>query len=141
MALSDLWLIDGREYEWGDIRLNVGGVEIEGFRSVSGKESQEKDYLHAKGRSARSIQRGNKTVSGSLTFTQSELIAIERATGKSILDLKVDIIVSCVPEGSPKIRTVIYKAAEFTDVEEKMSQGDKFMEIELPFLALRRVVL
>ena len=141
MALSDLWLIDGREYEWGDIRLNVGGIEIEGFRNVSGKESQEKDFLHAKGRNPRSIQRGNKTYVGSLTFTQSEIIAIERATGKSILDLTVDIIVAYVPDDSPKIRTVVYKAAEFTDVEEKMAQGDKFMEIELPFLSLRRIVL
>lgn len=138
-TISDLWLINGREYEWADIRLNVGGIEIGGFRNVSYKESQEKDFLHAKGRNPRSIQRGNKSYTGSLTFTQSEIIAIERATGKSILDLKVDIIIAYVPEDSPKIRKVTLKGAEFTDVEEKMAQGDKFMEIELPFLALRKI--
>lgn len=141
MALSDLVLINGREYEWGDIRLNVGGIEIEGFRNVSYKASQEKDFLHAKGRNPRSIQRGNKTYTGSLTFTQSELIAIERATGESILDLKVDIVVAFVPDDSPLIYTVVLKGAEFTDEEEKLAQGDKFMEIELPFLALRLVKL
>lgn len=136
-TLSDLWLINGREYEWADIRLNVGGVEVDGFRNVNYKESQEKEHLHAKGRDPRSIQRGNKAPSGSLTFTQSEIIALERATGKSLLDLKVDIIIAFVPDDSPKIRVVTIKGAEFTDVEEKMAQGDKFMEIELPFLALR----
>ncbi|HML64648.1 MAG TPA: hypothetical protein PKC55_07455 [Dysgonomonas sp.] len=105
------------------------------------KPSQEKDFLHAKGRNPRSIQRGNKTYTGTLTFTQSELIAIQRATGKSILDLKVDIVVAFVPDDSPMIHTVVIKGAEFTDAEQKMAQGDKFMEIELPFLALRIIEL
>lgn len=141
MALSDILLINGREYDWGDIKLNVGGIEIEGFRNVSYKASQEKDFLHAKGRNPRAIQRGNKTFSGSLTFTQSELIAIERATGRSILDIKVDIIITYAPENSPKIYTVILKGCEFTDSEQKMAQGDKFMEIELPFIALRMITV
>lgn len=139
MAISDLWLINGREYEWADIKLNIGGIEIDGFRNISYKESQEKEHLHAKGREARSIQRGNKIYTGSLTLTQSEIIAIERATLKPITDLKVDIVIAYVPDGSSKIYTVVLKGAEFTDAEQKMAQGDKFMEIELPFLALRMV--
>lgn len=137
MALSDLFLINGREYEWADICLNVGGVEIKGFRNINYKESQEKEPLHAKGNKPRSIQRGNKTYTGSLTFTQSEVIALKAAAGSlSLLDIKVDIIVAFVPENSAKIRVVSILGAEFTDIEEKMTQGDKFMEIELPFLAL-----
>lgn len=137
MALSDLFLINGREYEWGDICLNVGGVEIKGFRNVSYKESQEKDFLHAKGRKPRSIQRGNKTYTGSLTFTQSEVQALKAAAGTlSLLDVQVDIVVAYVPENSSKITTDTIIGVEFTDLEKKMAQGDKFMEIELPFLAL-----
>lgn len=137
MALSDLFLINGREYEWADISLNVGGVDIKGFRNISYKESQEKEHLHAKGNKPRSIQRGNKTYSGSLTFTQSEIRAMKSAAGSlSLLDINVDIIVAYVPDGSDKIQVVTIRGAEFTDVEEKMAQGDKFMEIELPFLAL-----
>lgn len=137
MALSDLFLINGREYEWADISLNVGGFDIKGFRNVSYKESQEKEPLHAKGNKPRSIQRGNKTYTGSLTFTQSEIIALKTAAGSlSLLDIKVDIIVAYTPENSAKIRVVTILGAEFTDIEEKMAQGDKFMEIELPFVAL-----
>lgn len=137
MALSDLFLINGREYEWADISLNVGGIEIKGFRNVNYKESQEKEPLHAKGNKPRSIQRGNKTYTGSLTFTQSEVIALKTAAGSlSLLDIKVDIIVAYTPENSAKIRVVTILGAEFTDIEEKMAQGDKFMEIELPFVAL-----
>ncbi|NDV45503.1 hypothetical protein D0T49_00350 [Paludibacter sp. 221] len=137
MALSDLFLINGREYEWADICLVVGGIEIKGFRSINYKESQEKEPLHAKGNKPRSIQRGNKTYTGSLLFTQSEIIALKTATGtRSLLDIQTDIIIAYVPENSAKIRTISILGAEFTDIEEKMAQGDKFMEIELPYVAL-----
>lgn len=141
MAISDLFLINGREYEWADISLNVGGIDIKGFRNVNYKESQEKEPLHAKGNKPRSIQRGNKTYSGSLTFSQSEIIALKAASvSRSLLDIKVDIIVAYTPEDSAKIHVVTILGAEFTDIEEKMSQGDKFMEIELPFVALDIIV-
>lgn len=137
MAYSDLFLINGREYEWADIALNVGGIDIKGFRNVNYKESQEKEAYYGKGNKPRSIQRGNKNYTGSLTFSQSEIIALKAAAGSlSLLDIKVDIIVAYVPENSAKIRVVTILGAEFTDIEEKMAQGDKFMEIELPFVAL-----
>lgn len=137
MALSNLFLINGREYEWADICLNVGGVDIKGFRAVSYKESQEKDFLHAKGRKPHSIQRGNKTYTGSITFTQSEIRALVSAAGTlSLTDIQVDIVIAFIPENSSLIQTITILGAEFTDLEEKMSQGDKFMEIEVPFLAL-----
>lgn len=137
MAISNYFLINGREYEWADICLNVGGVEISGFRGVSYKESQEKEPLHAKGNKPRSIQRGNKTFSGSLTFTQSEVLALKAAAGSlSLLDISTDIVIAYTPENSEKITVVTIRGAEFTDIEEKMSQGDKYMDIELPFVAL-----
>jgi hypothetical protein len=137
MDRSNVFLINGREYEWGDICLNAGGLEIKGFRNVSYKESQEKDFLHAKGRKPHSIQRGNKTYTGSLTFTQSEIMALKTAAGTlSLLDVQVDLIVAYVPENSSKITVDTILGVEFTDLEKKMAQGDKFMEIELPFLAL-----
>lgn len=137
MALSDKFLINGREYEWGDIHLNAGGVDITGFRNVAYKASQEKEHMHAKGYKPRSIQRGNKTYTGSITFTQSEIMALKAAAGaRSLLDIQIDIVVAYVPENSSKIHTVSIIGVEFTDLEEKMAQGDKFMEIEAPFLAL-----
>lgn len=137
MALSDIFLINGREYEWGDICLNVGGVDIKGFRNVNYKESQEKEARYAKGRKPHGIQRGNKSYTGSLTFTQSEVMALKGAAGTlSLLDVQVDLIVAYVPENSSKITVDTILGVEFTDLEKKMAQGDKFMEIELPFIAV-----
>ncbi len=137
MALSDLFLINGREYEWADICLNVGGIEIKGFRNISYKESMEKEVRYGKGRSGHGVQRGNKSITGSITLTQSEIMALKTAAGaRSLLDIQVDIVVAYVPENSAKITVDTILGVEFTDLEKKMEQGAKFMEIELPFIAL-----
>jgi len=134
--------INGREYEWADISLVVGGAPIVGFRKISYKREREKEAMFAKGRKAHSIQSGNEKISGSLTFTQSQLEALEVATGGNILTAKVDIVVSYGAEAnassvaSAAISTDEIIGAEFTEYEKGMSQGDKFMEIALPFLAL-----
>jgi hypothetical protein len=134
--------INGREYEWADISVIVGGAPIAGFRAVSYKREREKEAMFAKGRKAHSIQSGNESVTGSITFTQSQLEALEVATGGNPLTAKLDIVVSYGAElnagsaASAVISTDIIVGAEFTEYEKGMSQGDKFMEIEMPFLAL-----
>lgn len=134
--------INGREYEWADISVVAGGVPIAGFRAVSYKREREKEAMFAKGRKAHSIQSGNESVTGSITFTQSQLEALEVATGGNLLTAKLDIVVSYGAElnassaASAVISTDIIVGAEFTEYEKGMSQGDKFMEIEMPFLAL-----
>lgn len=137
MAASDLFLINGREYEWADTCLNIGGIEIKGFRKITYKEAMEKEALHAKGRKPRSIQRGNLSYTGSITLTQSEIRTLKAAAGsRSLLNVKTDIIVAYVPDDSPLIEVDTIIGVEFTDLEKGLSQGDKFMEVELPFLAL-----
>ena len=134
--------INGREYEWADISVIIGGVPIVGFRVVNYKKTREKEAMFAKGRKAHSIQAGNESVTGSITFTQSQFEALEVATGGNVLAAKVDIIVSYGAEAtatgvaSTAISTDIIVGAEFTEYEKGMSQGDKFMEIAMPFLAL-----
>lgn len=140
--MTNVYQINGREYEWADISLIVGGVPIAGFRAVSYKREREKEAMFAKGRKAHSIQSGNETITGSITFTQSQLEALELATGGNVLTAKVDIVVSYGAElnassaSSTVISTDIIIGAEFTEYEKGMSQGDKFMEIPMPFLAL-----
>jgi len=134
--------INGREYEWADISIVFGGVVIVGFREIKYKQEREKEHLFAKGRKAQSIQAGNEKVTGSIKFTQSQFEALELATGGNMLEAKVDIIVSYGAEmnaasvASAAISTDTIIGAEFTEYEKGMSQGDKFMEINMPFLAL-----
>jgi len=134
--------INGREYEWADISIVFGGVPIAGFREIKYKRTREKEAMFAKGRKAQSIQSGNESVTGSMKFTQSQMEALELATGGNILTARVDIVVSYGAEtnvtsvAGTAISTDVIIGAEFTEYEKGMSQGDKFMEIEMPFLAL-----
>lgn len=140
--MGNVFQINGREYEWADISVIVGGVPLVGFRAVNYKREIEKEAMYGKGRKAHSIQRGNEAVTGNITFTQSQLEALEAATGGNVLSAKVDIVVSYGAElnaasaASAVISTDIIVGAEFTEYEKGMSQGDKFMEIPMPFLAL-----
>jgi hypothetical protein len=134
--------INGREYEWADISIVFGGVPIAGFREIKYKRQREKEAMFAKGRKAHSIQSGNESVAGNLKFTQSQMEALELATGGNILTARVDIVVSYGAEtnvtsvAGTAISTDIITCVEFTEYEKGMSQGDKFMEIDMPFLAL-----
>ena len=142
MADNNVIEINGREYELGDISLIVGGIPIIGFRKVNYKKEREKELYYAKGRKPHSIQSGNEKVTGSITFTQSQFEMLEAATGGDILSAKVDIVMSygaelnAVSVASAAISTDIIVGAEFTEYEKGMSQGDKAMEIPMPFLAL-----
>lgn len=140
--MKNIYMINGREYEWADIFIVVGGVPVVGFREINYKREVEKEPMYAKGRKAHSIQSGNETVTGSLTFTQSQFEALEAATGGDILSAKVDIVVAYGVEmnaasaTSAVISTDTIVGAEFTEYEKGMAQGDKFMEIPMPFVAL-----
>ena len=130
---------NSKQYAFSDIKIIILGREIEGFRGVSYKVSVEKEHLHGRGKKALSIQSGQETVEGELMLLQSELIALIAAvkavspTAK-ITDVSFDIVVT-YGDGTTAT-TDIVRSAEFTEYERGMENGDKFMEIPLPFLAL-----
>jgi hypothetical protein len=134
--------INGREYEWADISAYIGAIPISGFKAVSYKREREKEAMFAKGRKAHSIQSGNETITGSITFTQSQLEALELVAGGNLLAAKIDIVVSYGAEldaasaGAAAITTDVIVGAEFTSYEKGMGQSDKSMEIAMPFIAL-----
>lgn len=134
-------MFDSREYEWGDFALFLGVRDITKIRGVQYTESMEKEALYAKGRYGHSIQRGNHAVAGQIILTQSELIALEEAApNRNILNLNLTGVFSYGgnPEGGAGIiRNDRVLSIEFTEVPKELNQNDKFMEITLPFIALR----
>ena len=130
-----------REYEWNDVSLNIGGRNIIGFRALSVNEKQEKEILYAKGNHGHSIQNGNITVDGSITLLQSEIQAIRAANGGTLTNVRNATIVWSYgnpSEGIP-VRVKTITGVSFTEDNESWSQGDKFQEIEVPYLALKVV--
>lgn len=131
-------MFDSKEFEWSDITLILGGRDVVGMRSVKYGETQEKEAVYAKGNKPRTIQRGNKAYAGEFSALQSELETLRAASPtKSINDLRLDAVVGY---GNPSNGDALVFdkviGIEFTADEKELKQGDKFMEVKLPFIAL-----
>lgn len=131
-------LFNSRQYEWADLSLILGGRDITGFRGVKYTEKIEREPIFAKGRNAHSIQSGNVSVEGEITMLQSELEALTGSSNGGILSLSVDALIAY---GNPSLgddmTTDRLIGIRFTEVPKELKQGDKFMEVTLPFIALR----
>jgi len=130
---------NSKQFAWANIRIVLFGRVVLGIRSVKYSVKQEKEAVYGMGDKPHSIQSGNKTFEGEIGLLQSELEAIQRAagTGFDVTDIPpFDIQISYVDNSSGVIISDTIKFAEFTENEKGMSQGDKFMEITLPFVAL-----
>lgn len=130
-------ILNSKEYEWSDITAIVAGRPVTKIRAISYVKKQEKEALYAKGNKPHSIQRGNKSYETSLTLLQSELEAIEAASGGDVLDASFNVVVSYGnPSKGDVIKTDLIEGNEITEVPKGMNQGDKFSEHELPGIAL-----
>lgn len=130
-------IFNSKEYEWSDITSIVAGRPVTKIRAISYVKKQEKEALYAKGNKPHSIQRGNKSYETSLTLLQSELEAIEAASGGDVLDASFNVVVSYGnPSKGDVIKTDLIEGNEITEVPKGMNQGDKFSEHELPGIAL-----
>jgi len=130
--------MDSRQYEYADGTLNLGGRDIIGIRGWKYSEKIEREALHAKGRYGHSIQSGNHAVEGEFSVTQSELETLIAEGKGSILNLKLDGILSYGnPSNGDTLITDKIVSIMFTESAKEMKQGDKFMEVTLPWIALR----
>ena len=131
---------DSREYEFADLTLVLGGKDITGFRGIKYDSKQEKEAVYGKGNQPLKIQKGNISYSGELTVLQSELeTLIANSTNKSILSLQLDAVVAYGnPANGDVLITDVLQGIQFTEESKEFKQGDKFGEIKLPFIFLRK---
>ena len=128
---------DSREYEYADLNLMIGGVDFTKFRRIMMREEIEREAVYAKGREPHSIQSGNISYTGEITLLQSEYEALLEKGNGSLFGLAVDMQVDYGNPPDP-IKTKRVFGARFNENEEAMDQGDQFMEITLPFVALKK---
>lgn len=132
-------MFNSREYEWADVTAIVGGKDIEGLRGVTYKRSKEKELVYGKGNEPIAIQSGNVSYEGELTMLRSDYQALKEAGKGTILDMQIDIVVSYGnPSRGDAMTTDKLLGVQFTEENDSMSQGDKYMEVSLPFIFLRK---
>lgn len=128
---------NSREYEWADLTLILGGRDLTGIRGIKYAEKFEREHLHAKGRFPHSIQTGNAIYEGEITLLQSEYEALVAAGNGTIMSLSLDCTVGYGnPANGDALTTDRVQGIRFTEAAKELKQGDKFMEITLPFLAI-----
>lgn len=133
-------MINGRQYEFADISLVLGGRDVCGLRGIKYSEKQEKEVLYGKGNKPLSVQKGNFSYEGEISLTQSELESLKALartqTGRSsIMSLNLNAVV-CYGnplKGDIMITDRIY-GIQFTEDAKELKQGDKYMEVTLPFI-------
>jgi uncharacterized protein (UPF0218 family) len=129
--------INGRQYEFADLTLYLGGRDVTGFRGIKYTSKQEKEVLYGKGNRGMSIQKGNISHEGEISLTQSELETLKALGKGSILGLNLNAVVAY---GNPAKGDVLITDKiinlQFTEEAKEIKQGDKFMEITLPFICL-----
>ena len=130
--------MDTKQYEFADITLLVDGVDITGVRSIKFSEKIEREALYAKGRYPHSVQSGNVAYEGEIGLTQNELeLLIAKGKG-SILNLKMDAVITYGnPSNGDTLITDKMLGIHFTESAKELKQGDKFMDVKLPFIGLR----
>lgn len=130
-------VINGRQYEFADLTLITGGRDMIGFRGIKYTTKQEKEAIYGKGNRPLSIQKGNVSHEGEITLVQSEYETLVALGEGSVLNLNLNATLSY---GNPTkgdmmiVDTII--GLQFTEEAKELKQGDKFMEIKLPFVAL-----
>lgn len=132
-----------RECEFADIKVSVLGKELSGLRGLTYEQEQEKELVYGQGNQPKSIQRGNVKNSGTLMVLKSdldEMNAAARAAGyRNIMAVPgklINLTVVYQKDDGDAIKVDNLLCVEFTKMSDGMKQGDKFKEVEMPFLFL-----
>lgn len=129
-------MFNSRQYEWADISLVLGGRDLTGIRAIKYTEKVEREAIYGKGKNPHSIQSGNASYDGEISVLQSEYEALVQAGNGSIMGLSLDAIVSYGSQESGSVITDRIIGIRFTEASKEMKQGDKFMEMKLPFMCI-----
>lgn len=129
--------VETKQYAWSDIRVRALGREFVGIRGIKYKRTGDDEHLYGRGSKPIAIQSGNVSYEGELTLLQSELEALTSALGVvNLIDIRFDIVVTYRATIDGPVVTDLIKSVKCKEYEKGMEQGDKFMEITIPFLAL-----
>jgi hypothetical protein len=129
--------LSSKQYNWNDISINWRGRILEGVTEVEIEFDREKSILRGRGDKGHGILYGNQDVKGKIKIWQSELeTMIALAPDGDITKEEFDIVWAYAPGPGKTAIVDIISTASISNYKKSMKQGDKNMEVELPFIAL-----
>jgi hypothetical protein len=132
-----------QECDWSKVSVSILGVKLQGLKGLEVSKSVEKEYLYGSSDEPIDITSGNKSYPGSLKILKYELDKMNEAAivagYEDITEVPHSLIVATIEfkkaANTPR-RVMVVPAVSFTELKYAMSQGDKFMEVDLPFLGM-----
>lgn len=121
------------EFGWNHITVSINGKVMMACLGIQYKDSIDSEPIYGKGGEPIGIQDGNRKLEGSIKCHQSELDSMIGTGDAGVKALKgLSIQWSFQNEG--RISTRVFNGCRITETGEDYKQGDKFGEIELPFI-------
>lgn len=125
-------LINGREYGWADIVVNVSATAIAGIKAIKYEEEQEKENIYGAGRNPVSRGYGRVKTTGSITLLSATVFALQASAPKAKLHniAPFPIVVMYQPETGPIVKHTL-KNCEFKKTSFDWKEGDMSKDVEL----------
>lgn len=126
------------EYAWKDLTVFIDGNPIGGIQNIEYTPTTEHEYVYGRGSTPRAIQDGNETYEGTITLLQSEYESLREAVVaagyKNVT--KPFFTIAVAYNIGTSLQTDLIQQLKINETPKSMGQNDKFMTIELPFMAL-----
>ncbi|KIO75952.1 hypothetical protein TH53_17985 [Pedobacter lusitanus] len=128
-------LINGREYGWADIVVNIDAVPLTGIRAIKYEEAMEKENIYGAGRNPVSRGYGRISTTASITLLAGTVFSLKSGAPKGQLHriAPFSITVNYQPEAGPLI-THVLKNCEFKKNTFDWKEGDMSKEVELELI-------
>jgi len=126
-------LINGHEYSWADIVVNMAGVPVTGITGIEYNDEQEVADVYGAGRYPVARSKGRITCTGKITLLSSEVVALAKKspTGR-IQDLApFPIIVSYIPDDGGAVVTDKLRNCQFKSNKRSWSEGDTSKPVDI----------
>lgn len=134
--------MNSRECQFSDISVSLLGKTLTGLRGITYDMEEEAEHLYAQGKMPNSIQTGNVKPTGTLTLLQGEFEELDKhcrdaGYNRGLLGVPyklVNITIVYQKDDGDPLSTDTLLGVKFTKKGKGMKSGDKFKEVELPFL-------
>jgi hypothetical protein len=135
MSVEITPLINGQNYGWGDIVVNINGLPVTGITAIKYEEAQEKSNVYGAGRYPVSRGKGRVTSTAGITLMVETVMAIAKSAPKGQLHriAPFPIVVMYQPESGPIVKDVIMNC-EFTKQTRDFKEGDMKKEIAIELI-------
>lgn len=135
-------IINGKNYDWSDVTVNIPGLPME-IQEISYDDELEKETSYGRGAMPRGYGTGNYKSQGKLTMLRDDYNdLLDYCKRKNIALYKLvlpKIIVSYANEGQ-KTKSDELNTVTFTKTSHKNAQGDKTLKVDLDFIIVNGIV-